>query len=134
MKLYNILNESVTFFANGEHTNDSPDLNVANTNARLILRMLGIEEVDELHGQISVEQLPRLRQKLIRLKNSNVAQYSRAPSVEKSKNTTIGNVTSIGAPRIIDQGTDTDQISYYIDKLIEIVVYAQTNNLPICYG
>jgi len=113
------------------------ELNVSNANARLILNMLEIDN-DELIGGIKHEELPELKRKLIKLKNINTRKYTRDTvtdkgSVRVSKDEHGLSKISRG-PTMIDVGVGQEQITHYIDTLLDLVDFAQKNNAAIVFN
>lgn len=109
-----------------------PELNVSNSNARIILDMLGIpDNGNGLVGDIPNSQLPEFKRKLIKLKNSNINSYTRNPETYGGKTFVdrSGEVPRIKKTATIhDFGTSTSQITRYIDELLRVIDVAQKEN------
>lgn len=120
-----------------EIVSDAPELNVSNSNGMVIQNMLGIDA--DYSGVIQHEQLPEIMRKLIKLKNQEVSQYTQEPSKSqgamKSWKDEHGQ-THIGrtGPTIYDFGRSQQQVESYIDRLIELVKFAQKHNAGIGWG
>lgn len=119
-----------------EHEPLAPELNVSNSNGFLIQEILGLDP--DYSGTILHQDLPAIMRRLIALKNRNTSQYTREPSVSQGPmraRTNDQGMTSIGrGPTMIDAGVSPLQINRYIDKLIELVKFAQENNASIGWG
>ena len=119
---------------------DSPELNVANRNAMVILDMLGIES--DYAGVIPNSKLPEIRRKLIKIKNKGIEDYTIDQSKEKSQlkkrevvdDKGIPTIMAVRSPRIYDMGLSEDQINRYIDELLKITDFAQKNDADITWG
>jgi hypothetical protein len=105
-----------------------PDLNVANTNAHVILNMLGIQTGDDTTGTIENNQLPEMKRKLIKLKNTDTSRHTRQYDISGG-NTYVdksGEIPRIGRTGIMhNMGLSNDRIKEYVDDLIKIVDAAQ---------
>lgn len=114
----------------------APELNVSNENGFLIQEILGVDPY--YSGSIFHKDLPATMRRLIALKNRDTNQYTREPSVSQGPmraRTDDQGMTSIGrGPTMIDAGVSPLQINRYIDKLIELVKFAQENNASIGWG
>lgn len=120
-----------------EYVTPFKELNVSNVNARLILNMLEIDN-DELMGGIQHEDLPELKRKLIKLKNTNTKKYTRDTVTDKgpvrvSKDEHGLSKISRG-PTMIDIGVEQEQIMRYIDTLLDLVEFAQKNNAVVVFN
>lgn len=115
---------------------DAPELNVSNTNALEIQRMLGIEA--DYSGAIQHSDLPAFRRQLIKLKNGSLSSHIRAPSKDAGKMrayTDDNGQTGIGrAATIHDMGRSQSQVERYIDSLLSIMDFAQKNNLDVTWA
>ena len=114
----------------------APELDVSNDNGFLIQQILGLDP--DYAGTIMHKDLPAIMRKLIALKNRNTDQYTREPSVSQGPmraRTDDQGMTSIGrGATMIDAGVNSLQINRYVDKLIELVKFAQENNASIGWG
>lgn len=111
-----------------------PELNVANRNATVILDMLGIEA--DYAGWIDPKDIPDLRRRLIKLKNGGSDQHTIAPSTSKSiRADTSGEIARItSGPTMIDSGVPQEQIDLYVDKILEIMDWAQKNGTGVSWA
>ena len=109
-----------------------PELNVANRNAMVLLRILGMEE--EYVGEIGAEEL---KQRIDRSVGGRI-DYSFLYSLPQQE---IENEPdpadwwkqeeeSEGGPKMIDMGLSPDQIKHYLQQLSVIVDYAIKLNNP----
>jgi hypothetical protein len=122
-----------------EWVSAAPELQVSNSNGYEIQRMLGVTNPD-YSGIIHNRDLPKFMRRLIQLKNQDTNQYTQEPSDMQGpmgkKHTDDQGVTHIGktGPRMIDMGRSQDQVNHYIDKLIELIKFAQENDASISWG
>jgi len=120
-----------------EFVSNAPELNVSNGNAGAILDMLGLEF--DYSGLILHEKLPELMRKLIRLKNDEVSKYAEPArtdhgSMRKITDPETG-LSGIGRGATIHHGgRSNQQVTNYIDKLIQIVQFAQKHNASVSWG
>jgi hypothetical protein len=119
-----------------EWASDAPELNVSNSNAFAILDMLGINDPD-YSGKIDNKDLPDIMRKLIILKNKGSEEYTEPGSIsggnmQKYKDPQTG-LDKIGrrGPMMYNMGRSSSQVERYIDKLIEIIKFAQQNNASL---
>jgi hypothetical protein len=97
----------------------APELNVSNANARVVLKILGINEYDELTGHVPSSEFPALQKRLLRLKNiKDKRQQFEIPSTTTKR---------AEGPEMIDFGVSSEQVEHYIDSLMEIIKFAQDN-------
>lgn len=120
-----------------EMVGKGPEMNVANGNGYAIQQMLGLEP-DE-YGFIENKDLPGIMRKLMQLKNGDTSSHTRDSETTRGamgKGDTDGNVTSIGrkGPTMIDMGRSQGQVSSYIDRLMDIVKYAQEKGHHVSWG
>lgn len=118
-----------------EWQSDAPELNVANANAAAILDMLGLERA--YGGVWTPEQLPAIMKKLVKLKNTDTSGYTQEPTVSLGQmlRRKIDGVDTIGrGPTMHDMGRSQGQVTRYIDKLMEIVKYAQEHGAGVSFG
>ena len=122
-----------------EYVSSAPELNVSNSNGIEIQRMLGIPNPD-YGGIIHHQDIPKFIQRLIKLKNQDSSQYTQATSDTRGPmgrtHTDDQGVTHSGhrGPRMIDVGRSQSQIDTYIDRLLEILEFAQENNASVGWG
>jgi hypothetical protein len=119
-----------------KHGSTAPELDVSNSNGMEIQRMLGVDP--DYSGTIYHKDLPKVMRKLIMLKNQGIEQHIQAPSVEQGKPThwkdEHGISHIIAGPKMHDAGRTSEQVMRYVDKLIELVQFAQKNNAHISWG
>jgi hypothetical protein len=115
---------------------DAPELQVSNANGEIIQQMLGLDP--DYSGVIHNVDLPKVIRRLILLKNKSTQQYTADPKQERGptqKWTDKQGITHIGpGATMYDLGTSQAQIDRYIDRLIEIVQFAQKNNASLGWG
>jgi len=115
---------------------DAPEMNVSNINAMEIQRMLGLEA--DYSGAISHADIPVFKRRLIKLKNGDISAHVQEPEkhVGKMKAYKDDNGQSaIGrGPTMIDFGRPHSQVMRYIDSLLEIMDFAQKNNLDVTWA
>lgn len=117
---------------------DQEPLNVSNMNAGYILRdLLGMEFKES--GDIPPDRIPEFKRRLIKIKNDSKA---RAAGVEGVSSVGGGRVRSkdesgmdrIGrSAQLIDMGRTSDQVTRYIDDLLEIFDHAQKNGMHVVW-
>lgn len=119
-----------------EWVSDGPEMNVSNSNGFEIQRMMGIEP--DYGGSVSLEDLPDLMRRLIRLKNGDTSAHTREPTTSKGtmkKTGSDGNVTSIGrGATMIDLGRSQEQIDRYVNSLIPLVKWCIDNKYDLSWG
>jgi len=122
-----------------EWVSDAPELNVSNSNAFAILDMLGVSDPDYA-GKIQNKDLPAVMRKLIMLKNKGAEEYTEPGSIsgnkmQKYKDPATG-LDRIGrqGPMMYHMGRSSSQVERYIDKLLEIIKFAQQNNADLGWG
>lgn len=120
-----------------EHVSTAPELQVSNANGYAIQAMLGVEP--DYSGHIEPKDLPKLMQKLIKLKNSSLDQYTEDPRIDNPTMQRLpdeNGVAKIGksGPTMVHGGRSHAQVERYIDKLIDIVRFAQQNNAAISWA
>ena len=105
---------------------NAPELDVSNANAHVVLKILGIKNYsDELMGRIPSSEFPALQQRLLKLKNiAGKRQQFEIPSTTTK---------SAGGPTMIDFGVSSTQVEHYIDRLMEIIKFAQDTNSDNVY-
>lgn len=109
-----------TFNAKTVEVSDWPELNVANANAHIILRLIGMPE-DELIGQIPPARLPHVAHKLLKVLNNTKTRQS-----EVRPDYAEGNM--------FDCGCSEDQILHYATSLIELCKLCYLHGSPICFA
>lgn len=121
-----------------EWASSAPELTVSNANGYAIQQMLGIDDPD-YSGHIEAKDLPKIMQRLIKIKNSKLDPYTEEPTIDKPTMQRLPDedgVARIGktGPTIISGGRSHEQVARYIDKLIEIIRFAQKNNATISWA
>lgn len=113
---------------------DFPSLEVSYDNLRAIQDMLGL---DGDSGMIHNKDIPAMKRALIMLKNKGSEQHTKDPSVSQQRvvgkdehgNTSIG----MGA-KMHDMGRSQAQVDRYIDKMMNILDFAQKNNMNVTWA
>ena len=115
---------------------DAPELQVSNANGEEIQRMLGLNP--DYSGIIHNKDLPDIMRRLIMLKNKGSQQHTQDASVDRGvmrRQSDDQGVAHIGrGPTMYDAGRSQSQVDRYIDRLIEIIQFAQKNNTSIGWG
>jgi len=121
---------------------DGPQLQVSNANGHAIITdMLGLPF--DYAGSLENKDLPALRQKLIKMINSEKQRSSmHKPLHDNNKERTMailrskGNVTDIGkqGARVVDMGRSDTQVLRYANTMLQIIDYAMKNNLVVSWG
>jgi hypothetical protein len=115
---------------------DAPELQVSNANGDIIQQMLGLDP--DYSGVIYNKDLPDIMRRLIMLKNKGSQQYTKDASVDRGamrRQSDDQGVARIGrGPTMYDAGRSQSQVDRYIDKLIEIIQFAQKNNTSVGWG
>lgn len=120
-----------------EWVSSAPELDVSNANGYAIQEMLGLDP--DYIGHIENKDLPKIMQHLIRLKNQSLDQYTQDTVVDEPSMQRLPDehgIARIGrtGPTMIHGGRTNAQVERYIDKLIEIVKFAQQHNADISWG
>ena len=119
-----------------DRVSDAPELQVSNANGEEIQRMLGLDP--DYSGIIHNKDLPDIMRRLIILKNKGSQQYTKDASVDRGtmrRQSDDQGVARIGrGPTMYDAGRSQSQVDRYIDRLIEIIQFAQKNNTSIGWG
>ena len=114
---------------------DFPSLDVSYDNLRAIQDMLGLD--DDSSGMIDHGDIPQMKRALIVLKNKGSEQYTKDSSVQQSRvvgQDEYGN-TSIGmGARMHDMGRSHAQVERYIEKLMDILDFAQKNDMNVTWA
>lgn len=114
-----------------------PNLEVSYDNLRAITDMLGLEDDGDSSGMIQNKDIPDMKRRLIMLKNKGSDHLTKEPSVQQNRivgkdehgNTKIG----MGA-KMHDMGRNQAQVDRYIDKMMEILDFAQKNGLNVTWA
>jgi hypothetical protein len=119
-----------------EMVSTAPELSVSNDNGAAIQEMLGLEP--DYSGMIHNKDLPEVMRKLIKLKNQGSEEYTVAPSTSRGSaratkdDQGMSRITT--GPTMHDYGRSQAQVDRYVDRLIELVKFAQANNAHINWG
>ena len=115
---------------------DAQELNVSNSNAMEIQRMLGLDP--DYSGAIKKEDFPAFRRHLIKLKNGDISSHTQEPSVERGKMrsyTDDEGRSRIGRGATIHDGGRTNaQVERYIDSLLSLMDFAQKHDCDLVWG
>lgn len=123
-----------------EHVSDAPELNVSNGNAMAILDVLGLSHGDgqDLAGSVEPKDLPALRRKLIKMKNGGADDLESPDEISGGKmvkdRDEHGNPALRKTARMYDIGRTSDQVANYIDRLLQIIDFAQKNDAHLTWG
>jgi len=121
---------------NEEFRTDAPELNVANSNAMDIQRMLGLDA--DFSGAIKHADLPAFRRQLIKIKNGDMSSHVIEPKKEVGKMrayTDDEGQSKIGRGATIhDLGRSHAQVERYVDSLLSLMDFAQKNNLDLTWA
>lgn len=114
-------------------------LDVSNQNAVSIIKdLLGLQPYsdDGLVGEIDKKDLANIKRRLIGIKNRDKTQYTKEPEkIERRfSNNEKSGIANIGRSFIYDMGRSEDQISRYVDTLINMIDVAQKNNGTIFWA
>lgn len=116
---------------------DFPSLDVSYQNLRAIEAMLDLPDTGDSSGMIRNEDIPAMKRKLIMLKNMGSEDLVRDPSQSQQRvvgqdehgNTSIG----MGA-KMYDMGLSQGQIDRYAESLMDILDFAQKNNMNVTWA
>lgn len=114
---------SVSFYLDGE-ADDLPELNVANANARALLRMLGLEAEGDLVGSIDPEDL------LFRISMADPTSAQRPMTDNHGVHIAEDAVRQV--PRMIDCGLQEDQVRRYLQILTFLAETAKERGPKPC--
>jgi hypothetical protein len=120
-----------------EHVSSAPELQVSNANGYAIQEMLGLDP--DYSGHIENKDLPAVIRRLIQVKNTSIGDYTADPTIEKPSMQRLPDedgVARIGkrGPTMIGGGRTYAQVERYINKLIEIIQFAQKNGADVSWG
>ena len=127
-----------------EERSTLPEVNLSNSNAREMLRLIGLDS-EELCGSMQPDEFGSVIVKLQRLLNSEEA---RAPalkdSVELERSFGVrvasggygGNVVEVGytGPRVFDGGRTDEYVKRRARDLLDLFVQARQGNYQACWG
>lgn len=114
---------------------DAPELNVANANHAAILDMLGLPH--DYSGVWTNDQLPAIMKKLVKLKNTDTSRHTEEPTTDLGKmlmRKLNGMDTISRGPTMHNMGRSQEQVTRYIDTLMNMVKYAQEHGAGISFG
>lgn len=123
-----------------EHVSDSPELNVSNDNAIALLNFLGVTPggPDGTVGHIEPKDLPALRRKLIKMKNGGADGLEKPDEIDGGQMIKTrdehGNPMLKKTARSYEMGRTSDQVMHYIDRLLQIIDFAQKNNAYVTWA
>lgn len=108
-----------------------PNLNVSNNNMKIVCDILQAPEDD--HLWIPPERVDFYIKHLLKLKNSDTSRYTSTPSVDKGVIVDKSNEIPQIKPRITvyNSGLSQDQIDRYVNKLLEIFIWAKKNGCGV---
>ena len=114
---------------------EKPEMNIANSNAASLLRVLGFNS-EGLVGTIRHQDIPRLLMRIRNLSQETINQGERQP--ETSQKTRIGDINGqrgiVKGPLVMDVGLDISRIKVYLSRLTEILEYAHRKGKDVHYG
>lgn len=116
---------------------DFPSLSVAYANLHAIMDMLGLEDAGDSSGIIWNKDIPAVKRQIILLKNKGSAQFTKEPSDTQDRvvSTNDQGITQIGrGARMVDLGRSQAQIEQYLDKMMEILNFAQEHNMNVSWA
>lgn len=126
-----------------KHVSEAPEYNLSNSNARMLMDLLGFD-IDNEAWTISIEQLPDIRRRIMWLLNNPeaLARGERAPSDTqavrreryKDPETGLDAIRSVAGPRMIDLGIDVDYIKRRLNNMLEVIIWAQERGLEVVVG
>jgi hypothetical protein len=103
---------------------DAGEVNVANANARVYLRILGLDP-DDLHGTIEANALPALLQRILVFRARGEAERHAIESFAELNGP---------GPKIYNFGLTEDQIDRVLSRLQELFAYAVDAGFDVSYG
>ena len=119
-----------------EWKTSATELNVSNSNAMEIQRMLGLDA--DYSGVIKQKDFPLVKRKLIRLKNGDISAHTELPNTsggQMKKYKDDRGVTAIGRTATMhDAGRSHSQVERYIDTLLSLIDFAQKSNCDVVWG
>jgi hypothetical protein len=121
--------------------NIGPTMNVANHTVDTILTDLGLTHLTGDEGTVGVwepKQLPEIRRKLVKLKNSDLSKHVEEPSDTRGpmrhyKDEDGQDRIGHGA-RLIHQGHSLERINSYIDRLLDVIDFAQKHDAAVAWS
>lgn len=122
-----------------EHITTTPELNLSNSNAVFLLRMLKIDtDGDDYCGVIYNKDLAAVKQKLLRWKNSKDLGV-KPPEITGGnrvvrKDPQTGMDTIGRGATMYDQGRSEEYINSLINRFYVLIDYAQKNDMHVSWG
>lgn len=119
--------------------NDDATMLIDENYADVLYNLLGLMKIDTMNkgGYITQKDFGNIRQRITKLKNSNLGQYERSPEEEPEERTITTNKET-GLPtiqftpaKVISPKITKEKIEGMLDKFEQIVMHAQKNNLVI---
>lgn len=111
----------------------TPELNLSNANAYFLMKMLDVEQ--DYAGLIRKEEIPEIKRKVLKWKNASERgvkepSESRGKFGERTDSETGLTKISHGAT-MYDAGRSNEYIESLIDRFMEILDYAQKNDMHV---
>lgn len=120
-----------------EWKSDYKELNISNANLSAVIDILGIHDDGEYCGALNVKDLPEIKRRLIRLKNTSIDKHTSDTDVDKQKAHVVKGEDGIHrittGPTIYNIGRSHDQVMNYVDSLIDMIDFAQKNNATVTW-
>lgn len=120
-----------------EVVSSAPSISVSNSTGMLLQKIMGIQSPD-YGGVLRGEDLAAVARRLIKLKNTDIDAWTREPEVSRGAmrhQGSEGNVSRIGGgPTIVDFGMNQQVLEDYIDRLLELIHFAQKNNAQLSWA
>lgn len=122
---------------------DGPEYHLSNSNAALLMNMLGFPDSEA--WTIPVDQLPNIRRRIIQLLNqpTEMDRHTRAPSDTqefrgmlrgKDLETGLDTIAPDRGPRMIDFGVNADYLKRRLQNMLEVIEYAQKVKSEVVVG
>lgn len=102
-----------------EVVRELPEINLANANARAMLRLLGLED-EYLGGQLAPGAIPAVRQRILRLRNSARARSSAVR-------------LAVDDGRVHEGGLSDDSVLDRLERLDELLAEAQRRGWSVAW-
>ena len=122
---------------NEETVSSAPSISVSNSTGMMLQEIMGIQSPG-YGGVIDNQGLAAVARRLIKLKNTGVEDWVRDPEISRGAMRRIGsegNVSRIGTgPTMVDFGMSQEVLEEYIDRLLELIHFAQKNNAQISWA
>lgn len=111
---------------------DAPELNLTNSNARLVLEAIGMPSGEDLYGSFEVKHIPAVRRQIVRALNHQLP--SRSVAIDKMLNYVDAVQNGANRARFIDCSITESGIRDRLVRLDAILHYAQQHNYRITWG